>query len=80
MKVDKQALYAFLGDEFGLEAQEVADDTLLFSSGMIDSFSLVSLITWLEEQYGFRMNPMDVNLDNLDSVELICGFVERVSG
>jgi acyl carrier protein len=80
MKVDKQALYAFLGDEFGLDAGEIADDTLLFSSGMIDSFSLVSLITWLEEQYGFRMNPMDVNLDNLDSVQLICSFVERVSG
>lgn len=80
MKVDKQALYAFLGNEFGLDTNEVADDTLLFSSGMIDSFSLVSLITWLEEQYGFRMNPMDVNLDNLDSIQLICGFVERVSG
>lgn len=74
-----QDLIAFLQSDLGVDTSDIDESTLLFSSGLIDSFSLVSLITFLEQKCSFRMSPLDVNLDNLDSIERILGFVDRVA-
>ena len=34
-------------------------------------------MTFLESQCGFRIGPMEVTLDNVDSVERILQFAER---
>ncbi|MBF0622081.1 MAG: acyl carrier protein [Magnetococcales bacterium] len=73
----RNRILTFLDDELGMDLDEVQPDTLLFSSGMIDSFSLVTLMTFLEENFGFRISPDDVTLDNLDSVERIEGFIGK---
>ena len=75
MSVDRHTLRAFLASELGVNVAKVEDDTLLFSTGTIDSFSLVTLISFLEEQGGFQMDAGDVNLENLDSVERILAYV-----
>ena len=49
----------------------------LFSSGIVDSFAPITLMTFLESQCGFRIGPMEVTLDNVDSVERILQFAER---
>ena len=77
MAVDEAALIRFLRDELDVDTSEVKADTRLFSSGLIDSFALISLLAHLEEQQGIVVQPEDVNLENLDSVERIVRFVER---
>ena len=49
----------------------------LFSSGIVDSFTPITLMTFLESQCGFRIGPMEVTLDNVDYVERILQFAER---
>ena len=49
----------------------------LFSSGVVDSFTPITLMTFLESQCGFRTGPMEVSLDNFDCVERILQFAER---
>ena len=73
--VTKQDLMEFLKSELGVDTLDIDETTLLVSSGIIDSFSLVSLVTFLEKECSFRMSPGEVNLDNLDSIERILGFV-----
>ncbi len=68
MALTSDGIRTFLQNELGVDMAGLNDDAELFSSGMIDSFSLVTLIGYLEEQGGFQMSPMDVNLDNLDTV------------
>lgn len=77
MGVSRADLIEFLSEELAVDVSDVVDSTLLFSSGMIDSFALVDLIFFLEEHGGFRVNALDVTLDNLDSVERILAFAER---
>ena len=50
---------------------------LLFSSGIVDSFAPITLMTFLESQCGFRIGPMEVTLENFDSVDCILQFAER---
>ena len=73
----QQALLDFL--EHKLFVREKIDgDTPLFSSGLIDSFSMVQLIAFLEKTGDTKVPAMDVNLDNLDTVSRILAMMERL--
>jgi acyl carrier protein len=67
----------YLRDELNVETDHLEAATLLFSSGMIDSFGLVQLITHLEQRCNVRFDAADVTLENLDSIERILALVER---
>ena len=76
MVLTKESLQAFLSDELGIDGASLAADSPLFSSGLIDSFSLVALMTHIEQVCGFRIGPNDVNLDNFDSLGRILSYAE----
>jgi acyl carrier protein len=80
MSMNFDTLRAFLADDLGVDTAEIAADTLLFSSGVIDSFALVSLMSFLETGCGISISPEEVNLDNFDSIERILAYVERAGG
>jgi acyl carrier protein len=77
MSITADDLKTYFSDELGVDTDDLADDTPLFSSGIIDSFALVSLITHIEARCKFRMSPADVNLDNMDSIDRILVFVAK---
>ena len=68
-------LLMFLRDELYVDVGDIVASTPLFSSARIDSFAMVDLIAFLEQEADFRMDPADITLDNLDSVDRIVGFV-----
>jgi acyl carrier protein len=74
MALTKDHILSFLRDHLCLDVSGVSEETPLFSSGLIDSFSLVSLIVELEVVGKFRIAPFDVTLDNLDSIDRILRF------
>jgi len=77
MALTRDALLDYLQNKQGIDPAVIeSDDTELFSSGLIDSFSMVDLIQFIETEGGFKMNPSDVNLDNLDSIAKIIAFAE----
>ena len=67
----------FLTDELGVEGDNIEPETLLFSNGVIDSFSFVVLMTFIENAGEISIAPEDVTLNNFDSVERILGYIER---
>lgn len=74
MTISRDSLLQHLQDQFGLDTAAIDDTTLLFSEGHLDSFSVADLLVYLEEQGGFTVEPTEVTLDNLDSVEKILAF------
>ncbi|MGI6459323.1 MAG: acyl carrier protein [Candidatus Hydrogenedentales bacterium] len=77
MALVRDALMDYICSTFGLDDDELDDNTVLFSDGLLDSFCMVSLISYVESEAGIRFRPTEVNLDNLDSVARILAFVER---
>ena len=65
----------FLEDELGLDP-DVDDDSALFTSDLLDSMDVVQLITFMEQAFGFSINPLEVSLDNLGTIKQISLFVE----
>lgn len=62
------------------ELPDVGKDSLLFSNGNLDSVSQLDLIMFIEKQAGFQVSPMDLTLDNFDSVSRILAYVESRVG
>ncbi len=67
-------LTGFMQEELGIDTADVDSSSLLFTTGIVDSFSLVSLVTFIERQCGFTVQPDDVTLENLDSIQRIVDF------
>ena len=61
------------GDE-----REVREDTPLISSGIVDSFSMVSLKVFLEKKCGIRIPDEEATPAAFDTVSGIVGLVERI--
>ena len=55
MPLKAQDLLSFFQNDLGVDTSDVNETTLLFSSGIIDSFALVTMITHIETQCGFRV-------------------------
>ena len=60
--------------------REVGVATPLISSGIVDSFSMVSLKLFLERKYSLRIPDAEASPEAFDSVERIAGLVERLGG
>lgn len=75
MALERTRLLAYLSNDLGVDIGEITDDTPLFSSGLLDSFTMVDVIMFIEQAGGVRLNPAEVNLDNLDSIARILRFV-----
>ncbi len=73
-------LLSFLEEDLGVDIEGVDSDTLLFSSQLVDSFALVTLMIFLEREAGIRIAPSDVNLDNMDTIGRMLAYVDRVRG
>lgn len=74
----KQTVKEFILQEFlpGENPDDLTDETPLFSAGLLDSIASLKLVSFLEEQYGIKVEPSDIVADNLDNLDLIAGFVQ----
>ena len=73
----EEALMRYLSAKMGIDTKAVAADTPLFSSGLLDSFSMVDLLMFIESEAAMRLEPDDVTMDNLDTVGSILRMAAR---
>jgi acyl carrier protein len=68
----------FLDESFGasVEVEKLADDESLQQSGVIDSFGVLSLITFIESEFDVHVSDAEVIPENLDSVSRIVAYIE----
>ncbi len=75
MGLTRDSLMTCLAERLGVDTADVDDDTQLFSTGLLDSFSMVELIMFVEEQAGIQFDPGDISLEHLGSVSQIMQYV-----
>jgi acyl carrier protein len=77
----KDMILAYIKDQYldEDEADEIGltEHTPLISSGIIDSFSMVSLKRFIEKQAGIRIPDEEASLQAFDTVTSIMELVER---
>jgi acyl carrier protein len=55
----------------------ITDDTPLISSGYVDSFSMVSLLVFLENKFKIKIPPSKATPEAFDSVNNIVALVNQ---
>jgi acyl carrier protein len=72
---------AFLADQFPASTDApLAADTSLFEAGIIDSMGVLTLVTWLEETFGFTVDDDEVLPENIDGVGALVRYIGRKTG
>lgn len=57
-----------------LIGEQLGEDDPLFSSGLLDSVAMMSLITFIESSTGADVRPADVTLENFDTLARIADY------
>ena len=57
--------------------EEITYDTPLISSGYVDSFSMVSLLVFLENKFKIKIPPSKATPEAFDSVNSIAALVNQ---
>jgi len=75
----KDAVLEYVIDEYIDEDDdvEVAHDTPLISSGIVDSFSMVSLKAFLERKYEITIPDAEATPQAFDTIDSIAELVEK---
>lgn len=74
----REKIVEYIYDEYVEdESMEIEDDTPLISSGLVDSFSMVSLKMFLEEEYDIQMTDEEASTEAFDTVSRIMELVKR---
>jgi acyl carrier protein len=71
---NQNTLLAYLRD--ALEINDADLDTPLFSSGLLDSVSMVNLLAFIEQASGMAIRTEDVTLENFDTPARILAFAQ----
>lgn len=56
---------------------EVKDESLIFSEGILDSMGFILLITFIEDTFGIKAKDSELLEDNFESINAIENFVKR---
>ncbi len=74
----EEKLIEFIKDEFLDDPDIVIDiDTKLISGGMIDSFSLVSLQTFIEAEFGKKIPAPRITAQSFDTVRQMVQVINQ---
>ena len=55
----------------------IKDDEAIISSGMIDSFHLVDLSLFVENEFGVRIDDSELNKETFDSIDQLAALIEQ---
>jgi len=75
--VSNDQIIRLLSERVHVEAPSA--DTDLMETGLLDSLTLVELMSSLEEQFGIHISFDEVEIDNFRSARRIAEFVNRRS-
>jgi len=77
----KEIVLEYVVDEYlDEDEEEVTYDSPLISSGIVDSFSMVSLKRFLENKYKISLPDDEATPEAFDTVNSICRLVKKHLG
>ncbi|MGB2910690.1 MAG: acyl carrier protein [Anaerolineales bacterium] len=57
--------------------REIAADEALISSGLIDSFNLVDLALYVEDNYSVHIDDTELNADTFDTLDQLVSLIQE---
>lgn len=75
----RDALLSFINADVSLDpSTTVVGDTDLLLTGLVDSLGVIEIVGWLQDEAGVDVDPLDVVLDNFQTVDRMVALVDRM--
>jgi acyl carrier protein len=76
-----ETIYSNLSEYIAIEIlkqpkKEIAADEALISNGLIDSFSLVDLALYVEDNYSVHIDDTELNADTFDTLDQLVSLIQ----
>lgn len=76
----REELLKLINSEITLDpSTPVQGETDLLLTGLVDSMGVVEIVGWMEERLGVEIDPIDVVLENFQTVDLMIAFLDRAA-
>lgn len=76
----RQELLKLINSEITVDPTTLVEGgTDLLLTGLVDSMGVVEIVGWMEERLGVQIDPIDVVLENFQTVDLMVAFVDRLA-
>lgn len=72
-----EELRAFILGDLPDQTIAIEPDTNLFEAKIIDSLRILSLVVFVEEQFGLSLDAEDLEAENFESLNALAQLVER---
>ena len=77
-----ETIYSNLSEYIAIEIlkqpkKEIAADEALISSGLIDSFNLVDLALYVEDNYSVHIDDTELNADTFDTLDQLVSLIQE---
>ncbi len=75
----RETVKGFIVNRFlkNTDAASLTYETPLITGGLIDSILTMQLVVFLETTYHFEFLAHEVDRDNLDTINIISGFIQK---
>ena len=80
MPVHPDAIREFMSRTWGFAPDEIENETPLFTSGLLDSLSMVDIVAFIEEVTSVEVDMSALSLDDLDSIDGILAYISNRIG
>ena len=71
----EQVIKDYICEGFAIKTQKIESETSLLQ--ILDSMSLSEILFFLESRFHIRIEPSEVALENLDTIERMAALVRR---
>jgi len=73
----KERVHQFIIENTFSDPDNIQYDTLIFKEGYFDSMGFITLITFLEDEFGVKTEDKDFIEENFESVNAITSYVNQ---
>lgn len=81
MRTTKEQVREFVIEHFLFgQGANFQDGASFLEQGIMDSTGVLELVAFLDERFGVKVADDELLPENLDSVDLICAYLERKRG
>ncbi|MBP9136822.1 MAG: acyl carrier protein [Chitinophagales bacterium] len=72
-----EQLRNFISEITFTDIDKIREDTLIFEEGIFDSLGFLSLISFLDEEFGVEVENDELNEVNFESINAIVAFIAK---
>lgn len=76
----KEKVKLYISQSSHTDKDKIKDSSLIFKEGYFDSMGFITLISYLEEEFGIKTVDSDLLEENFESINAITEFVVKKSG